>query len=656
MRAKLAKKQGGGAFRAVFCAATAFAALAATATTYYAKPDGDDTKDGLSWENAVTITNGFAKVNSKNKAGLELVLGRGTYKLPAGIGCTGGNTEANRVVVRGETGDPGDVVLDAQAKARCLRLNKYITVSGLTVSNGVTSTSYPAGGIRFAGASVENGDTYEIVVSNCVVTCCRNGFTADDARNGAAVGLYGHNLLVDSVIKGNTADWRGAGVLLVANTGTTKGLPKIKGCRIEGNMSAKGGAGIYVADYYNAKTKTYAASSASSDVAEIEDCTIVDNEANGEGGGGLYCLDDIDVRLTRCVVSNNTAATGGGGGVRQQKGVLRLEDCTFAKNATSGNAGAVDLVPSADLELRAANTLFRENTAAGGSGAVRAYQKARAFFDGCRFEGNSAEGDDSNGGGVYLSGQATDKYGYCSVSNCVFASNTCNGRGGALAGTWSQWFHGAIANCTFTNNQSRIQGGALCIREVANSTDAENTSPAVIRNCLFAFNGTTATTAESNGGGVYLCTNADMVMENCTIVSNNVPAYGTANVSGGIHHRWGATLKNCIVAFNTVGGAPESDSGWCVNQSKYYVNCCSTSAQSRFKQEYGSFAADPKFADAAHGDFTLRPSSPCRDVGAAADWMTDATDLAGNARILGAAPDIGCFEYRPSAGLIILLR
>ena len=209
---------------------------------------------------------------------------------------------------------------------------------------------------------------------------------------------------------------------------------------------------------------------------------------------------------------------------------------------------------------------------------------------------------------------------------------------------------------TFTNNQSRIQGGALCIREVANSTAAANTSPAVIRNCLFAFNGTTATTADSNGGGVYLCTNADMVMENCTIVSNNVPAYGTTNVSGGIHHRWGATLKNCIVAFNTVGGAPESDSGWCVNQSKYYVNCCSTSAQSRFKQEYGSFAADPKFADAAHGDFTLRPSSPCRDVGAAADWMTDATDLAGNARILGAAPDIGCFEYRPSAGLIILLR
>ena len=70
----------------------------------------------------------------------------------------------------------------------------------------------------------------------------------------------------------------------------------------------------------------------------------------------------------------------------------------------------------------------------------------------------------------------------------------------------------------------------------------------------------------------------------------------------------------------------------------------------------GFLRGDPKFADAAHGDFTLRSSSPCRDVGAAADWMAGATDLAGNARILGAASDIGCFEYRPSAGLIILLR
>ena len=54
------------------------------------------------------------------------------------------------------------------------------------------------------------------------------------------------------------------------------------------------------------------------------------------------------------------------------------------------------------------------------------------------------------------------------------------------------------------------------------------------------------------------------------------------------------------------------------------------------------FASTRLFADAANLDW--RPAPAAVDAGIARDWMAGATDLADNARIVGSAPDIGCFE------------
>jgi len=62
--------------------------------------------------------------------------------------------------------------------------------------------------------------------------------------------------------------------------------------------------------------------------------------------------------------------------------------------------------------------------------------------------------------------------------------------------------------------------------------------------------------------------------------------------------------------------------------------------------QVGNLAVDPRFVDAAGGNFRLAPSSPLRDAGT--DTPLDglgAADLDGIARVLGAHVDIGAYEF-----------
>ena len=78
--------------------------------------------------------------------------------------------------------------------------------------------------------------------------------------------------------------------------------------------------------------------------------------------------------------------------------------------------------------------------------------------------------------------------------------------------------------------------------------------------------------------------------------------------------------------------------------------------QNKFLAENGCVNADPLFADAANGDFTLRPNSPCRNAGVLEDWMADATDVVGSPRVSGRGVDMGCYELFTPSGLNIIIR
>ena len=146
--------------------------------------------------------------------------------------------------------------------------------------------------------------------------------------------------------------------------------------------------------------------------------------------------------------------------------------------------------------------------------------------------------------------------GFCSLSNCVFASNTSKERGGGMGHTWGGYAIGEAVNCVFTNNTSVRQGGGLVVRE---DNSHRHDKPFVVRNSLFAFNRTTKTgngissNSDANGAGIYFVSYNDVVLDSCTVVSND----SGHTMNGGVHHRWSGTITNCVIAFNTVKGSPE---------------------------------------------------------------------------------------------------
>ena len=61
----------------------------------------------------------------------------------------------------------------------------------------------------------------------------------------------------------------------------------------------------------------------------------------------------------------------------------------------------------------------------------------------------------------------------------------------------------------------------------------------------------------------------------------------------------------------------------------------------------GNIINDPRFVNAAAGDYHLQPISPCINAGTNQDWMIGATDLDGNPRIdASGRVDMGAYEYQ----------
>jgi hypothetical protein len=221
----------------------------------------------------------------------------------------------------------------------------------------------------------------------------------------------------------------------------------------------------------------------------------------------------------------------------------------------------------------------------------------------------------AKGGGVYAEPLAT-------LTNCVISGSRASEVGGGAYG-------GTLYNCTLATNSTYDGGGAF------NST---------LYNCIV-----TGNSATNYGGGAH-----SGALYNCILVGNQAFEGGGA---------LGAGLYNCTVTGNfatNYGGGTLSDWVWnsivYFNQAPLYPNSGGDSFEYSCTTPpapgAGNISADPRFVNAAAGDFRLRPDSPCIDAGTnLVDLLT--TDIQGLPRVMDgnedgiAVVDMGAYEFNP---------
>ncbi len=313
-------------------------------------------------------------------------------------------------------------------------------------------------------------------------------------------------------------------------------------------------------------------------------------------------------------------------------------------------------------------TLSGGSTRAGGSGNIQLRggggycESTNAFLTNCFVIGNSCLGTFPypSGGGVYLG----------TLSDCIISNNSVTPYGSSGGGASGS----VLNNCLIISNRAPAGAGAISatlnncsiignvVTNFGSTTFGAGIYSCVASNCLVAGNINNASLA--NGGGADSCTLYNCVLSNnfCALIgggSSSSSLIGCLVVSnfalrgGGVYN---SSATNCTftgnVATNTGGGAY----GGTLNNSIVFGNFCTNTAFLFSSNFYtttlkNSWISEPVFANPTTGDFHLQSNSPCINAGNNG-YVSIATDLDGNPRIVGGTVDIGCYEFQlPSSTL-----
>ena len=348
----------------------------------------------------------------------------------------------------------------------------------------------------------------------------------------------------------------------------------------------------------------------------VSNCVITTNQA--AYGGGIYAASNS--HIANCIISSSQSGgvNAWGGGVYTRGGTLW--NCTIVSNfvnATGGNNGGGGI--SADVNSSIIGCTILTNTArfvSSSGGMIGGGVNGGNYYN-CLIAYNFAVG---NGGGA--GGSASYGGGFPSLYNCHVISNYANDAGGLLNPAFAQ-------DCLIQGNAARYGsgglGGAYVRCRFIGNNNSQGTGAAAdggysggyayLTNCLIAYN--------IGGAGA-----GSVIAQNCTVVSNK--NYGVRNTSAA------SSLTNCIVYDNTPAD---------FMAGTYYVGyACARTNVGAFPGAVNIITNNPMFVDSTNGDFRLLRASPCLNSGVNQDWMTNAVDLDGRARIFEGVVDLGSYE------------
>ena len=228
-----------------------------------------------------------------------------------------------------------------------------------------------------------------------------------------------------------------------------------------------------------------------------------------------------------------------------------------------------------------------------------------------------------NGGGatriIRFLGAETDEY---TIQNLTL-TNGYHERGAALYVATGK---ANIVNSSLVGNTATIGGGGVY---VAGKSE------------LNAINVLIADNSAKYGGGLYSygADGKEVTLTNCSVTNNNATSSG-----GGIHTESGAgtlELRNSIVALNT--GKPDVQKKTAARAVNAYNTVSTYSAWTNGQNNLLYNAALPLFA--GENDYSLAQSSQAFNQGDNT-FVTSATDLAGNTRIMAEIVDLGAYELQ----------
>lgn len=525
--------------------------------------------------------------------------------------------------------------------------------------NGGVRGVYMTNGATLIGFTITNG------YSN------NNGNQIQDESGGGIWSESTNDVITNCIISGCAAYYAGSGVysgtfydcVMVSNINSQYGggacTSVLYNCNLVGNgsgaanstlynclVASNGGAGISMSSAYNCTVANNNGGGAQGGF--LSNCILVANQSTY--GGGAFGSSTAPIVLYNCLIASNAAEYYGGGAYGStpyNSNNCVLYGCQlFCNSATNYGGGAA--FASLNNSVIASNAALSSFNGTGGG-------VEGGILNNCLLTGNRA----LSGGGADCLWQGTSGGGI--LNNCIVSNNVAkNGWGGGAAfsilnncllfnNLATNGSGGGASSCTLSNcsllgnmaNFSGDNGGALggggaassalfSCRIYSNSTSFSGspkpsgggTLDCTLYNCILAYN------IATNGGG-----DSGSTLLNCTIVSN------TALFGGGV---FDSTAQNTILYDNS--GANYSFSSF-ARPWLYY--CCTIPPTNG----PGNITNNPSFVSLAGGDFHLQPNSPCINSGDNL-YVSTATDLDGNPRIVGGTVDMGAYEYQTPSSIL----
>lgn len=520
--------------------------------------------------------------------------------------------------------------VDAQGAGRVIYFSGVDgAVADLAVQNGNAGAA-EGGGIYATGALSLTGIS---VLSNTAEG--RGGGAYGTGRVTVIAGLFQNNVsgadLGGGLLANNTLAM--SGTRFVSNTATAGGgafvfgVTTLVGGRFEANAtSLYSGGGLYVNGnlaltdtQFISNTSQGDAGGALSFDTTLNGGVFQGNRSLGGQGGGMYCTTltllgtrfisntsqgggggarvDYMAGLTGGIFQNNQAVVNSGGGL-SVGGKLALTDTEFTGNSTPAHGGAVTAFDDATL----LGGLFQRNTSGSAGGAF--FSEHSLVATRTQFVDNTAGW---KGGGAYA--------GATRLNAGVFLNNRAiTGDGGGLFANSTV----ALTGTQFSGNSAARGGGVFHA-----SGDGR------LVNALFARN----TSNTALGTSLYLASSGRVAILHNTIASPTLANGSAVWVAAGTVY-----LTNTIIAGHAIGVGRASG---IVNEDYTLFFGNTNDRSGGVTVGVNSRVGDPRFVNAAGGDFHISPYSAARDTGVNAGVTVD---IDGGSRPAGGFYDIGYDE------------